>query len=418
MPQGILNGKPYVNLFTTVDNDFHAKIKRPVARAYAMTALLEYEPFVDTTTIFFLKRMDELYAFPGRRPRSVCDFGKWLQYYAFDVIGEMTFSKRFGFLEHDEDVGGILQSLANTQWLFQIAQMPWIDKWFRKNRFQLKATGFTSPVVKFTTDQLKAKLGVPISDLDMEKRPVGGENRKDFLSRFLDAQTTYPDIVDTTRVVSYAQANITAGSDTTAITLRAILYHLMKNPQTMARLQEEIDLATIEGRASIPCVTWSESQKLPYLDAVVKEGLRIHPAVGLPLERIVPAQGLTIYGTNFPPGTIIGVNPWVIHRDKRIFGDDAECFRPERWIEASPEARKRMESANMAFGAGARTCIGKNISLLEVYKLIPTLIRRYRFEFVRGGQEWKTHNAFFVHQTGLDLRLWRRHEGNIDGKYE
>ena len=272
--------------------------------------------------------------------------------------------------------------------------MPWIDKQFCKNKFQLNVRGFTSPVVKFTANQLTARLGLPNDNLGIEKRPVGGEDRKDFLSRFLDAQTAYPDIVDVTRVSSHAQANITVGSDTTAITLRAILYHLMKNPQTMARLQKEIDLATVEGSASSPCVTWSESQKLPYLNAVVKEGLRIHPAVGLPLERIVPAQGLVLYGKSFPPRTIVGVNPWVILRDKEIFGDDAESFRPERWLEADPEAKKRMESAILTFGAGARTCFGKNISLLEVYKLIPTLIRRYAFDFAQAGQEWKTHNAF------------------------
>jgi cytochrome P450 len=141
---------------------------------------------------------------------------------------------------------------------------------------------------------------------------------------------------------------------------------------------------------------------------VVKEGLRIHPAVGLPLERVVGPSGLVLYDTTFPPGTIVGVNPWVIHRDRDIFGPDAEIFRPERWLEADADQKKRMDSAMFAFGGGARTCIGKNISLLEIYKLVPTLIRGYRFELARPEQELTLQNAFLVHQTGLELRIQKR----------
>lgn len=71
--------------------------------------------------------------------------------------------------------------------------------------------------------------------------------------------------------------------------------------------------------------------------------MRLHPGVGFPLERFVPKEGLTIGDVFIPEGTIIGMNAWVIHHDKSIFGDDSDDFRPERWIEAKPEELRAME---------------------------------------------------------------------------
>lgn len=373
-----------------------------------MTTVLEYEPFVDTTTVLFINRLDELYASTGQ----VCDFGKWLQYYAFDVIGEMTFSKRFGFLEKEEDIDGIIQSLHNTRWV-TIAQMPWLDR-IRKNSYLMSLTKFTSPVVTFTAARVRERIGWPGPELTTDEKamlpPMQPRGQEDFLSRFLNARTTNPDVVDNVRVLSYAQGNVTAGSDTTAIALRAIFYHLLKCPWTLEKLEQEIESADKNGLFATQCVSWTESQQLVYLNVVIKEGLRIHPPVGLPLERVVGPAGLSIYGTKLPPGTIVGVNPWVIHRDRDIFGPDADTFRPERWLEVEGEERKRMESAMFAFGGGTRTCIGKNISLLEMYKLVPTLIRRYKFELAHPEKELTLQNAFFVHQTGLNMLIRRRSE--------
>lgn len=367
-----------------------------------MTTLLEYEPFVDTTTEFFMKRLDELFVPPNHQQGPSCDFGKWLQYYAFDVIGELVFSKRIGFLERDEDVGGILYSIKNNQWLITLGQMPWLDQWFRKNKYQLKAKAVTSPVVEWTAKRMKERL----TGTSTEKSVSDGHG--DMLSRFLKAKEAHPEVVDDTRLMSYAQINVTAGSDTVSITLKAIFYHLLKNPATLKCLLQEIDTASSEGKLSTPCISWVESQKLSYLDAVIKEGFRIHPAVSLPLERVISERGLNIYGKYIPPGVVVGVNPWVIHRDPDIFGHDADVWRPERWLDSEVDTRKRMDSAMFQFGGGSRTCIGKNISLLEIYKLVPTLLRKYSFELTNPDEEWTLHNSFFVHQSALNLKLRRR----------
>ena len=74
-----------------------------------MSALVQYEPFVDNTTKLFLKQTENLYVEGGAK---ACDFTRWLQFYAFDVIGEITYSKRHGFIEHNEDIDGIVSYLT------------------------------------------------------------------------------------------------------------------------------------------------------------------------------------------------------------------------------------------------------------------------------------------------------------------
>lgn len=73
-----------------------------------MTALVQYEPLVDQVTELFLRHTEELFATPDK----ICDFAEWLQFYAFDVIGQITYSKRHGFIDKGEDVDGIVKSLA------------------------------------------------------------------------------------------------------------------------------------------------------------------------------------------------------------------------------------------------------------------------------------------------------------------
>lgn len=95
-------------------------------------------------------------------------------------------------------------------------------------------------------------------------------------------------------------SNIIAGSDTTAITLNAALYHIYTIPEVLGKLRDEIGKGSQDGSISDP-VTFDESQKMPYLQAIISEALRIHPAVGVSLARVVPAGGVTIHNQFFPP---------------------------------------------------------------------------------------------------------------------
>jgi cytochrome P450 len=150
--------------------------------------------------------------------------------------------------------------------------------------------------------------------------------------------------------------------------MKSILYHLMRTPSARNRLLEELDSALEDGSLSIP-VRFSEAAKLPYLTAVCKEAMRIHPSIGMSMPRHVPEGGLEIADSFFPAGTRVGISPAVIHFDKTIFGEDAEDFVPERWL---GEGAINMDRYMLHFGQGARSCIGKNVSLLSLPKEFAT----------------------------------------------
>ncbi|KAH8645563.1 cytochrome P450, partial [Ilyonectria robusta] len=192
----------------------------------------------------------------------------------------------------------------------------------------------------------------------------------------------------------------------TSISLTSVIFHLCKFPDVLAKLRNELENAVRRGDITDP-ITFKQAQNMPYLQAVIKEALRIHPATGLILGRVVPDGGATIAGRFFPAGTTVGINAWVAGRNKNVYGEDAEVFRPERWLEDA-EAVKRREAYFLTFGSGPRTCLGKNISLLEMYKVIPVLVRDYDFELEYPGRPCRTENVWFVKQTDFRCRVRKR----------
>jgi cytochrome P450 len=197
----------------------------------------------------------------------------------------------------------------------------------------------------------------------------------DLLGRYMEEGKRDPEFITDRQVMGFTASNIFAGADSTAITLRTIFYYLLRQPETMRKLMAELNRASFDREGGI--MGWKEARELPFLTAVVQESLRIFPAVGVPLERIVPAAGVEVCGHFIPAGTIIGASAWPLHRKESIFGDRTEDFRPERWIETSESQKLLMNNALFTFGMGSRTCIGKNISFLEIYKLVPTILKKF-----------------------------------------
>jgi len=120
-----------------------------------------------------------------------------------------------------------------------------------------------------------------------------------FLKKVLDMESEgrlkLPNILDA------CGSNIGAGSDTTAVSLSSVLFYLFSNPDKLEKLRQEIDTKAAEGSVSDP-ITFQEAQHLSYLQAVIKETLRLHPAVGTILARIVPRGGMELSGYFFPEG--------------------------------------------------------------------------------------------------------------------
>lgn len=149
-----------------------------------------------------------------------------------------------------------------------------------------------------TAKSKAAKDGNPIQENDNNNNPPRTES---FLGKFRAAHDQDPSSFTSTHLLFGCLQNVFAGSDTTAIALSSIIFHLTRNPTSLSRLREEINGAAARGVISDP-ITFAQSQTLPYLQAVIKEALRINPAVGLPLLRVVPAGGVMLCGVFFPEG--------------------------------------------------------------------------------------------------------------------
>lgn len=152
--------------------------------------------------------------------------------------------------------------------------------------------------------------------LDIENENT---QRIDFLSKYEARYRKDPITYNSWYVLSGYTSNITAGSDTTGISLSAVLFFLMNHPEVTQKLHQEADEHQNRAQDSNN-FSFKETQEIPYLQAVIKEALRLHPAVGLPLERVVPEGSAKIAGQFFPSGVreFLSLQTWQLSTD--------ECF--------------------------------------------------------------------------------------------
>ncbi|GME36077.1 FAD binding domain protein [Neofusicoccum parvum] len=312
------DGKAMASMFSTRSPAEHKHLKTAVASKFSLTSLRNMEPLVDECSDIFLDAMRDLAGKP-------VNLGEWLQWYAFDVIGAITFRQRFGFMEKRQDVENMISGIETGLWYGAlVGQVPGLhgfllgQQWVMRLLDRVPALRAVHPVPKIT--RVKAEQEGRISDK----------------------------------------------------------------------------------------VTLEECLKLPYLQAVMKEAMRMHPGVGFVLERVVPAQGDTLCGIDIPGGTVVGMNAWVIHHDRTVFGNDADVFRPERWLEAPPEQLRVMERCFLSFGAGSRSCIGKNISIMEMGKLVPRILRAFDIEWASTADDWTVETYWFSKQTNFIARFKQR----------
>lgn len=432
--QNVVNGRRAASLVAVTDEAVHARMKRLVANAYALSTLVEFEPLVDNTTHVFLDTLQQRFA----DTKQQLDLGFYLQAYAFDVMGELTMSRRLGFIERGEDVNNIVKSInANFEYFSVIGQMPWLDDLLGKNPIYVKyfRKNVSSPILKFAQQLLQERLQELESGKESEKEKA--ISKPDFLARFLQAKTQAAGDQDTEPMtdgllLSLMFGNINAGADTIATTLRAVFYYLLTHPKQFAALKQELDAAQKNGNVTYPCPTWQESQSehLVYTRCVIKEALRLWPALSLPLERVVvdPA-GLPLHSPDgedkivLPRGTVIGINPYVLHRDPRVFDPNfatspdtnVDEFDPARWLPSTSDMKnsrdntdaqiKTMDHDILTFSAGKRSCLGKNIAMMEMCKVVPALVMKFPNMQIVDKSQWKVKNAWVLAQTGLFVEL-------------
>ncbi|KXH25220.1 hypothetical protein CSIM01_04164 [Colletotrichum simmondsii] len=380
-------GLPWQDLFTDRDGARHAANRRLVANLYSVTSLRAMESDVEDRLRVFVKRLGDL-----SQTQDPIDLQFWMQCYAFDVVSQITLGQRFGCLDTGSDRLGIF---ASQHVYLKYCAMVGIEHELHGTLDWILSKlppGQLMNGVNFTAEQLKKGR----TRFDMEK---GSPDRQDFMSKLFRLHHENPDKFPESAVFTTCMTNIGAGSDTTSISLCAVIYDLASHPRVLQRLREDIDakFAELDNPEFIP---FKDAQAMSFLQACIKESLRLHPATGLPLARVVPKGGVNLLGRDFNEGCVVGVNTWVLHRNKDVFGADADEYRPDRWFSQDKEHISLMESNWIPFGVGSRTCIGKNISLLEINKLVPIWVKTFDFTPVEP-ERIRHENYWLVKQVDM-----------------
>lgn len=142
---------------------------------------------------------------------------------------------------------------------------------------------------------------------------------------------------------------------------------IISNPRVYQKLQQEIDHFAAEGMLDNP-VRDEQSQRMPYLHACIKEGLRRYPPITQLRERVCAAEGDVYAGHVIPPGTFVGINAWGLQMNA-VYGRDPGVFRPERWLDADSEQVKAMSQVHgLIFGYGNTKCLGIPIAMMNLNK--------------------------------------------------
>jgi len=357
---------PYEHsMFSLRDNAAHDRLKAKTAAAYSGRENPKLEEEVDYVIAEMVAKIREKYAISTGEGRGggvgfvPLDFAQMAQYFTLDSITKIAFGEEFGFLAREEDVHSYLQSIEDIAPIMHVsAEIPALAS-IVASPFVLKLAG-----PKLTDKKGLGRLMAVAKDIVAKRFGPVAKDQRDMLGAFVRNGLTQRECE------TEALFQTIAGSDTTAGAIRMTMLYVMTTPRVYLALQKEIDDAVASRTISDP-ITSTEAEVLPYLQAVIFEGLRIHPPfVGLPFKE-VPNNGDTLPdGRIVPSGTRIAPSIWALTRNRSIFGHDVELFRPERWLEADRDTRSEMRATiDLIFGYGRWACAGKSVAFLELNKV-------------------------------------------------
>ncbi|KAL1610164.1 hypothetical protein SLS60_001829 [Paraconiothyrium brasiliense] len=391
------------SLFNMKEHKVHAHFRKIAAGPYAFSNIKKMEPLVDLRITQWLARLSSLFA----EKDEEFDFAPWAVYMAYDIISEIGFGAPFGFVESGTDVGGLIQGFHDGLLPFGLMARLWPFTNF------IKKTPLGKYLVAKPEDNSGIGMLMRFRDKLLAQRlkdvAEGNIERVDLLQTFIDARDDGGKPLEIEYIKAEILLVLLAGADTTGTAFQAMMAYIMGNEGVYDTLMKEIDTCTEKGLLSEMPQYDEVLQHCPYYVACVKESMRLCPSAPNIFPRLTGPAGLRLNGQFVPPNTEITCNPWLVHRDSNIYGPDACDFRPERWL-GDEESVKLYNKYNMAFGYGARVCLGKDIALMELYKAPLKFFRSYR------PMINKQHPGRFVVKGGVGfwedmlLRIERRKE--------
>ncbi|OVA11789.1 Cytochrome P450 [Macleaya cordata] len=284
---------------------------------------------------------------------------------AFNNITRLAFGKRFVNSEGVMDEQGVefktivANGLKLGASLAMAEHIPWL-RWM----FPLEEEAFAKHGAR------RDRLTRAIMDEHTLARQTSGGAKQHFVDALLTLQEKYDLSEDT--IIGLLWDMITAGMDTTAISVEWAMAELIKNPRVQEKAQEELDRVVGTDRV----MTETDFSNLPYLMCVAKEALRLHPPTPLMLPHKANVN-VKIGGYDIPKGSNVHVNVWAVARDPAVWKEPLE-FRPERFIEEDVDM-KGHDFRLLPFGAGRRVCPGAQLGINLVTSMLGHLLHHFRW---------------------------------------
>ncbi|KAF4966924.1 hypothetical protein FSARC_5457 [Fusarium sarcochroum] len=349
------------NAFGTVDHDLHRLRRGPVAKFFsrAMIARLEDEihELVQTLCNKLLADNSDSQDDKKRKPLDVAHA---YSCFTSDAISSYCFGEAFGLLSQDHWQPNYREAtLAVLKPVFVFRFFPFLVA--------------SVKLGKYLIDYLPIETALLIRTLQIDIPSRVQKTKTDLDSGIVyDRPTVFADLLQseldesekkTDRLVEEAVAVVNAGTETTSWALAVITYFLLSQPETMAKLQAELT-QVVDDPCHLP--SWTTLEQLPYLGAVINEGLRLSYGVSSRTARVPTTEDL-VYRGDFnkkpttlllPRGYAIGMSSAISHHDETVF-PDSYAFIPERWLDEDKKFRKDLERSMLAFSKGSRGCLGK-----------------------------------------------------------
>ncbi|KAJ6570988.1 cytochrome P450 monooxygenase [Mycena vulgaris] len=417
-------------LFNTRDRKQHARKRKIVSHIFSQKSVVEFEPHISLYVGMLLAQWDRLYdgavkglsgdegdgGWVGHGGRLWLDCLPWVNYLAFDIIGDLAFGAPFGMIEAARDVAPVPAGDPSSAAAYgkaedEVVHIPAVAVLNGRGEYSMSMgvlPAWVRPLVRrlpwYSRGLQNVKQLAGIAIVAVAKRLGAPTDRVDLLSKLQAGTDDNGDPMGRAELTAEALTLLIAGSDTTSNSTCAIIYHLAANPEKQTKLQAELDEQL--GTEDETVATGDQVKRLPYLDACINEALRIHSTSALGLPRIVPDGGLVIGGRAFPAGTVLSVPSYTIHRDPDVWGADVEAFRPERWFEE--DRKDAIQRAFNPFSVGPRACVGRNLASLELQIIVASILRRFHFVLEKPGQALETREGFLRKPLRCDVGIKRR----------
>lgn len=359
----------------TQGTENHARVRRLFAPAFSERALQQQSPLFRKYADLLKSKIGEV----GDQGRKAIDIVQMLNFTTFDIMAELCFGQSLGLLQNNTFspwVRSVFDLLHMMPIVTMIAYYP-----------ALKAI-FDILEPKSVTEQRITHC--KHAEDRVNKRLKEGSSKPDVWNLVLEAQEGKGLTLE--EMHSNAELFMMAGSETTATLLSGCVYLLLSHPNKLQLLLDEIR-GKFSSAADLTLQRLAESK---YLNAVIRETMRVYPPFPVGSPRIVPKGGQRVLGRTIPAGTRVSVHHWATYMSEANF-KDAEKFAPERWLKDPIYAGDNL-AADKPFSHGPRDCLGQAMAWHEVRIILATLLFSYDLELCQENKAkgWLDQQTFLV----------------------